>query len=142
MAETARGRAFIATMIKNDPTVQGILPDIANRIFDRPAPQGQAYPYVRMDVLSAGSDLIVLGGARVWASPLILVYVATNKQSTGAIEPLADRIDALLHRASGTVTSGVIWSVIRERGFDTPDASVVPNVSRLGGEYRMLVSNA
>lgn len=142
MAETARGRAFIATTIKNDPTVQGILPQIADRIFDRPAPSATPYPYVRMDILSPGSDLIVLGGARVWANPLFLVYVATDKQSTGSIEPLVNRIDALLHRASGTVTNGVIWSVIRERAFDMPDASTVPNVSRLGGEYRMLVSQA
>ncbi len=140
MAETARARAFVATTLKNDAALQALLPSIANRVFDRPAPQGTPYPLIRMEILSGGNDLIVLGGARVWASPLILVYVATDKPTTGAIEPIADQMDALLHDASGTVTRGVIWSCIRERGFDSPDTSTVPNVSRLGGEYRILVS--
>lgn len=140
MAETARARAFVATTLKNDPAMQALMPSIAGRVFDRPAPQGTPYPLVRMEILSGGNDLIVLGGVRAWASPLILVYVATDKPTTGAIEPIADRMDALLHAASGQVTNGVIWSCIRERGFDNPDTSTVPNVSRLGGEYRVLVS--
>ena len=142
MAETARGRAFIARALKDDPTMQSLLPQIGDRIFYGPAPQGTAYPLVRMEILSPGGDLIVLGGARVWASPLFLVYAAVNKPSTGSIEPIADRIDALLHNASGVVTNGVVWSVLRERPFDLPDTSAVPGISRLGGEYRMLVSQA
>lgn len=140
MAETARARAFIATTLKNDATLLGLFPQVAARIFDRPAPQGTAYPLIRMEILSGGNDLIVLGGARVWSSPLILVYVATDKPSTGAIEEIADRMDTLLHRAGGTVTRGVIWDCIRERPFDGPDTSTVPSVSRLGGEYRIKVT--
>lgn len=140
MAETARARAFYAGTMKNDPAMQGFIPLIAKRVFNRPAPQGTPYPYVRMDIASPGNDLIVLGGIRVWSSPLIRIYVVTDDETTGNIEPIADRIDALFHNASGTVTRGVIWSSIRERGFDLPDTSVVPNISRLGGEYRTLVS--
>src|ERR1044072_8907824 len=140
MGETARARAWFATRMRGAPTMLSLLPQIADRIFNRPAPAGTPFPYVRMDVASPGTDLIVVGGARVGASPLLRVYVVTDKESTGSIEPIANRIDALFHAASGTVTNGVIWSSVRERGFDLPDTSTVPNISRLGGEYRVLVS--
>lgn len=148
MSETARGRAFLATRIKTDPTVLALLPDVANRVFSLPAPSGTPYPYLRMEILSGGSDVITLPLSRYWSNPLFLVYWVTDKQSTTTIEPLADRTDALLNGASGAVaavpngTGGLVWSTWRERPFDMPDTSVVPGVSRLGGEYRMLVSAA
>lgn len=148
MAETARARAFIASTLKGDATFKALSSGIENRIFDRPAPAGTAYPLVRLELRSPGEDLMVIGAQRIWSSPLILVYVATDKPSTGSIELLADRLDALLHRASGTLaaTSGAgaasIWTCIRERPFDLPDSSVSPAVSRLGGEYRVTVAQA
>lgn len=141
MAETARARAWIATKLKNDATMLALVPTIASKVFDRPAPAGTPYPIVRMEVMSGGNDLVSFED-RVWASPLILVYAATDKQSTGDIEPIANRIDALLENAGGAVTNGYIWECIRERAFDMPDTSVVPSVSRLGGEYRVYVSQA
>lgn len=142
MAETARARAWIATRLKADAAFKALSPGIEGRIFDRPAPPGTAYPLVRMEVRSPGEDYLLLGGERAWSEPLILVYVATDKPSTGAIEPLADRIDALLHLASGAVTGGMVWQCVRERPFDLPDSSTNPAGSRLGGEYRFLVSQA
>lgn len=140
MAETARARAFIATLLKGDATFKALSPGIEDRIFDRPAPAGTAYPLVRMEVRSTGEDYLLIGGVRGWARPLILVYVVTDKPSSGSIEPLADRLDALLHRASGTAGGGVIWECTRERPFDLPDASTSPAASRLGGEYRFTIS--
>lgn len=142
MAETARARAFIATLLKGDDDLKALAPGIEDRIFDRPAPAKTPFPLVRMEVRSPGEDYLLLGGARGWANPLILVYVVTDKPSSGSIEPLADRIDALLHRASGAVADGVIWECTRERPFDLPDASTSPAASRLGGEYRFKVSQA
>ena len=142
MAEIARARAFIVSALKNDPAMQALVPNIAGQIVDRPAPQGTPYPIIRMEILSGGNDFIVLGGARVWTSPLILIYATTDKPSTDAIEPIADRMDALLHNASGTVTRGVIWQCQRERSFGIPDTSAVPSLGRLGGEYRFRVSQA
>lgn len=139
--ETARALAWIATKLKTDPTLLSLVPSIASRVYDRAAPQGTPYPLVRMDILSGGNDEEVFEG-RVWSTPLVLVYAATDQQTTGAIEPIANRIDTLLESASGTVTNGVIAICIRERGFQIPDATVVPNVSRLGGEYRVYVSQA
>jgi hypothetical protein len=148
MAETARARAFIATTLKGDATFKALAAGIENRIYDRGAPSGAAYPLVRMEILGPGNDLMVVGAQRVWSSPLILVYVTTNAPSTGSIELLADRMDALLHRASGTLAAtgaagaASIWTCIRERPFDLPDDSVSPAVSRLGGEYRVTVTQA
>src|ERR1044072_9661487 len=102
MGETARARAWFATRMRGAPTMLSLLPQIADRIFNRPAPAGTPFPYVRMDVASPGTDLIVVGGARVWASPLLRVYVVTGKESTGSIGPLGKRMGAPFRAASGS----------------------------------------
>lgn len=140
MAETARARAWITITLKNDPVMQSLVPTIATQgVFDRPASAGTRYPLVRMEVLSGGNDLYVLGNARIWSAPTILVYAAIDKPSTGSIEPIDDRIDELLN-GGGTVNGGIVWWCRRLRPFDLPDTSVVPSISRLGGEYRIQVS--
>lgn len=148
MAETARARAWIATTLKNDATLQGLADGIEDRIFDRPAPAKTPYPLIRMELRSPGEDFLLLGGEIGWAEPLVLVYAVTDKPSTATIEPLADRIHALLHKASGTTeandlaAAATVWQCVRERPFDLPDSSVNPAASRLGGEYRFLVSQS
>lgn len=148
MAETARARAWIATTLKADATLLALADGIEDRIFDRPAPPRTPYPLIRMEVRSPGEDYLLVGGGRGFSQPLILVYAATDKPSTSTIELIADRIDALLHLASGSIAAtgaagaATIFQVVRERPFDLPDSSTTPAVGRLGGEYRFLVSQA
>jgi hypothetical protein len=139
MSETARARAWIYTRLANDPTMQGL---VGQRVYHGVAPAGTQFPYVVFQLLSPGNDLLVVGGARVWAEPLYLVKAVVKGTSTGQIEPVADRIDALLHAQSGTVTNGVIWAATRERPHEQPELTDGVMYQNLGGEYRLLASMA
>lgn len=139
MAETARTRAFIYLTLTGDATLAAL---IGTRCYHGVAPAGAAFPYVVFQMLSGGNDLLVLGGARVWADPLYLIKAVTKGSSTGPIEPIADRIDALLHAKSGTVTNGVIWVCVRERPHEQPELTDGVLFQNLGGEYRVKASNA
>jgi len=139
MSETARVRAWIYTTLTTDPTLQGL---IATRAFYAVAPAGSQFPYVIFQMISPGNDLIALGAARIWANPLFRVKAVTKGGSTGAIEPIDNRIDALLHAKSGQVTNGVIWECVRERPYEQPEITDGTLYQNLGGDYRIKASNA
>lgn len=141
MAESARARAWIWSLLANDATLSPLIgAGSAARIYHGVAPAGAALPYVIMQQLSAGNDLYVVGMARIWTDPLYLVKAVCKGSSTGPIEPIANRIDALLHKGSGTVTNGVIWTCKRERGHELPEVSDGVQYQNLGGEYRVTVT--
>ncbi len=137
MAESARVRAFIFTTLTNDPTLAGL---IGNRAYHGVAPAQAQYPFVVFQMLSAGNDLLGVGTARIWSAPLFIVKAVCKGSSTGPVEPVANRIDQLLHSAAGTVTNGVIWECVRERPFDLPTNENGVVYQQLGGEYRFLAS--
>lgn len=137
MSETARVRAFIFTTLTNDPTLAGL---IGNRAYHGVAPAQAQYPFVVFQMLSAGNDLMTVGTARIWSAPLFIVKAVCKGSSTDPVEPVANRIDQLLHAAAGTVTNGVIWECVRERPFDLPTNENGVFYQQLGGEYRFLAS--
>lgn len=139
MSETARVRAFIYLTLTGDTALAAL---IGTRCYHGVAPAGVADPYVVFQMLSGGNDLMVVGAIRIWANPLYLIKAVRKGSSTGPLEPIADRIDALLHAKSGTVTNGVIWSVARERPHELPELTDGVQYSNLGGEYRFLASMA
>lgn len=139
MSETARIRAWIYLTITGDPALAGL---IGTKCYHGVAPAGTAFPYVVFQMLSPGNDLIALGAARIWANPLYLIKAVTKGSSTGPIEPIDNRIDALLHAKSGTVTNGVIWECVRERPHEQPELTDGVMYMNLGGEYRIKASQA
>ncbi len=106
------------------------------------APAGTTFPYVIVQLLSGGNDLMGVGPYRIWADMLWLIKAVTKGSSTGPLEPIVNRIDVLLHAASGTVTGGVIHTCIRERPFELPTVENGVNYVQLGAEYRIKASNA
>lgn len=142
MAETARTRAFIWSLLANDGTLNPLIgAGSAARIYNGVAPAGASYPFVVMQLLSGGNDLLGVGAIRIWSDALWLIKVVVKGTSSGPIEPIVNRIDALLHAASGTVTNGVIWECVRERPFELPTVENGVSYLQLGGEYRVRASN-
>lgn len=137
MAETARIRAFIYTTLTTDPTLQGL---IGTRCYHAVAPAGAQYPFVVFQMLSGGNDLLGVGTTRIWSAPLFIIKAVCKGTSTGPVEPVANRIDQLLHAKSGTVTNGVIWECVRERPFDLPTVEDGVSYQQLGGEFRFRAS--
>lgn len=142
MAETARSRAFIWGLLSSDPTLNPLIgAGQAARVYNGVAPAGTNPPYVIMQLLSGGTDLMAVGAIRIWSDALWLIKVVVKGTSSGPIEPIVNRIDALLHAASGTVTNGVIWECVRERPFELPTVEDGVSYLQLGGEYRIKASN-
>jgi len=136
VAETARARAWIFTTLTGDVTMQGL---IGARCYHGVAPAAAQYPFVVFQMLSGGNDLMTVGTARIWSAPLFIVKAVCKGSSTGPIEPVANRIDQLLHAGSGAVTNGVIVECVRERPFDLPTNENGVAYQQLGGEYRVRV---
>jgi hypothetical protein len=135
VAETARTRAWIWGLLANDATLSPLIgAGSAARIYNGVAPAGTSYPYVVMQLLSGGNDLMAVGAIRIWADALWLIKAVTRGTSSGPLEPIVNRIDALLHAASGTVTNGVIWECVRERPFELPTVEDGVSYLQLGGE--------
>jgi hypothetical protein len=119
-----------------------LAPLIGTRIYNGVAPAGVTMPYVVLQLLAGGTDLMGVGPTRIWADMLWLIKAVTKGSSTGPLEPIVNRIDALLHAASGTVTSGVIHICTRERPFELPTVENGVAYVQLGGEYRFKASDA
>lgn len=136
MAETARARSWLYQTLTNDAQLSAA---IGTRVYNGVAPPGVQYPFGVLQLLSGGNDYLGLGGIRFWADMLWLIKFVTRGTSTGPLEPLADRADALLHAKSGTVTNGVIWECVRERPFELPTVENGVSFVQLGGEWRIKV---
>jgi hypothetical protein len=140
VAEDARARSWIIQTIKGDTT---LAPLIGGRVHHGPAPPKEPEPFVTVELLSPGNDLIVVGGARVWSNMLWLVKVTISGNSTAKLEPIVDRIDVLLHNKSGTVVGGVIHNAVRERPYGAPPfQDNGKTFVQEGGEYRVKASVA
>jgi hypothetical protein len=142
VAETARTRSWLYQTICTDVTLLALTPTIGTRLYLGSGPVAAAFPFGVMQMLAGGNDLNAIGAVRIWSDMLWLVKVVTKGTSSGAIEPIVNRIDALLHAASGTVTNGVIHTCIRERPFELPTVEDGVAYIQIGAEYRIKASNA
>lgn len=96
------------------------------------------YPQIIIQVQSPGSDLIVVGGNRVWSDPLFLVKAVDKSKTWGSIATTADAIDAALHNTSG----GVVAWCKRESPFSLIEVTDGVQYRHLGGLYRLRVLGA
>lgn len=138
--ETAIVAKWLYTTLSGDATLMSLAP---GGVFDVIAPKGTAYPFVQFQ-FQAGTDLMVIGGYRVLVNSVWMVAVIAQTEELGDVFPAGDRIDALLHRQSGTVTGeGLILSCVRERPVNPPPWPENGLVyRRYGGDYRIQVQES
>lgn len=136
MAETAIARRWLTSVLLGDVTLGAL---VGTRVYKAPAPPKAAEPYIVHDLLSPGEVITVINGVPWWADPLFVVYAVARADSTVDLEPVADRINALLHLGDGVATGGVVYAATRERPFDRPELDRGVLYQRLGGEYRLQV---
>lgn len=144
---TAAARRFIMARIANIVTAAGWTwtppgGSLGPRLFHGVAPEGVTMPFVVVQLLSAGNDIITNNGNRVWSDPLYLVKVVTTGSSTVAIEPIVNQIDAALHVSRGSISGGVVLDCVRVRPHDQPEVDSGKFYSNLGGEYRLIIQEA
>lgn len=113
-----------------------IVAGVSTRVYGHVAPIDSVFPYIVFKPAETSIDLMVVNAKRVWSDGLWLVIVVGKTQTFSTLQTVADRIDTLLHRASG---AGVQTSV-RERPFSMVEIVDGVQYRHLGGVYRIQVS--
>lgn len=108
---------------------------LSGRVYRAVAPATATYPLIVFGVQSPGADVIVVGGNRVWATPLIRVVAIGKTRSLQSLASTADAIDTALHNTSG---GDVVWC-IRESPFTQDLIEDGVHYTYLGGFYRVRV---
>ena len=80
------------------------------RVYRKVIPQAASYPPSLVMQYMGGGTLAVINGIRIWSDMLFMIKATgTNGQYTNLRNGM-DRVDALLHRATGSVTGAqIIW---------------------------------
>lgn len=116
---------------------------LSPRICDGPAPEGTAYPCVVFLPYTPGRDLSVIGGIRVWSElPYVVKAVHQAESYADPLQTLAERIDALLHRASGEVDGGRVIACVRVSPLEYPEVKNSVQYRHLGGIYKLQVQSS
>lgn len=135
MIEIVFVNQWLYTLLSGDATMTSL---VGNRIYDSIAPVGVAFPLVLFN-FQGGSDVSVVGGVRVMNSGLYQVKAVVQSGSNASALPIANRIDALLHRATGSAPGGLILASVREQPIAYPEVSKEGIQYRhLGGLYRVI----
>lgn len=109
---------------------------LSGRAYSGVAPSTATYPLIVFGIQSPGADVIVVGGNRVWASPLILARAIAKGGSWSTIAATADAIDQALHNTS---QGDIAWCV-RESPFSLIEVTDGVQYRHLGGLYRVRVT--
>lgn len=108
-------------------------------IYSYLAPGGVTSPFVTYS-FQGGADAIAVGGYRIMNTGSYQVKGITQSNSmVGPVKAIADRIDALLHRATGVVAGGIILACVRERPIAYMETSNGLRYNHAGGIYKVQV---
>jgi len=137
--EVDAGYAFIYATLSGDATLSGYATGGVHR---GSAPVGTTGVFATIK-FQAGRDTLTFNVVRVLSHPLFVVLAAGPESSTQTIVNAASRIDALIGRASGTVTGAKIDACYREEPLQFEKA--LPTGEKrifFGGLYRTIIEQA
>lgn len=134
MIESVRVEQWLYTTLTGDATLAAA---VSTRCYGYIAPQNAIYPLLLFS-MQAGTDVMGVGTARVMLTCLYQVKVIGATNSFAALKPLADRIDAVLQGATGSVVDGAILACTREEPLSYVDVSGETQYRHLGGLYRII----
>lgn len=110
---------------------------VAGRIYATVAPQTAKYPHVRFSEQSS-TDTLGIDGTRILETCLFTVLTITDEPSwQGLGRQAADRVDELLHGASGIAGGTTIGTCHREQSLRYVDTVDTKQFRLLGGIYRI-----
>ncbi len=139
MSETTATERWFYAQLSGDATLTGV---VGTKLYADIAPDESATPYVTYSMLS-GVDLMVVSGIRIWTNMLYLVRGIDEARSyLGNLATIDTRIDAVLHKQTGSNVDGVIWSCVREQAFRLSEERDGRIFKHLGGIYRIRADRA
>lgn len=135
MSESTAIDRWLNTVLAADAALAAV---VGTRIYADQAPDSAPLPVVIYQVQSS-RDLMALGAHRVWANTLYVVRgIAQTIAYGGNLITIADRIDAVLHAASGSTVEGEVYECVREGEFRMTETANGVQYRHLGGLYRIL----
>jgi hypothetical protein len=109
MTSIMTAERWLYSKLTGDSTLTGL---VSTRIYNGTAPTSAAYPMVVYQALS-GVDVNGVGAVFAMEDELFMVKAIIRSTSWGTAETIANRINALLHKAAGAVTGGTVISCVR-----------------------------
>jgi len=134
MLETVRVEQWLYRVLSQDMTLGDM---VGGRIYAYVAPQDAPFPFILISH-QAGHDVRGVGPARVMVSLVYQVKVVGQGGSFAPLQPIADRIDALLQGASGAVVDGQVLMCVREQPVAYVEVDDGVQYRHLGGLYRII----
>jgi len=134
-ADITRIDEWMYNLFKNNGSVNSL---VGGRIYGDMAPQGTTYPLVLFAFLG-GADKVITFRSR-FTNAIYLVRAVGRGSSFEPLEPIADRLDALLGTVpdNGTIVRDIrIASCSREQPHQRKDMENGVATVYLGGFYRV-----
>lgn len=125
---------WIAAQLLADADIAASVDTVTSRVFST----RQRLPVIKLDLQEA-SDLMVVNGNRVWTDQTYLVRAYTSGIDTTETKTLAARIDAVLHKASGTSSTLRIEDCVRIEPFVDTEVAGDKTYQVAGGFFRLHV---
>jgi hypothetical protein len=132
---------FIYTRLTQDVGPGGLMTLVGNRegvdpeVYSDTIPGDVLYPYV-IFTLQSTADTMTTEGTRVLTQATYMVKGVHRTESYAELGPVASRIDALLHKASGVVLDGRVLHSRRLQAVRYPEVTEAVSYRHLGGSYR------
>jgi hypothetical protein len=137
MIELVEGYRFIDTTLRANTPFMTSIPGGLYRVVQTKFPSGVfpdslycTYTY------QGGSDEVGGGGIRIGVAGVYLCTVTGPGDQLDAIASASSAMDALLHGASGTTSTGTIYYLLRQSDYEQNTTVDTRLVTRLGGKYR------
>lgn len=141
MIEIVTANLWLYTKLSGDAQLTAI---VSTRIYADVVPDQAVYPLVLFQFRPPGKDLMTLGTTRVFSELSYSVRGVIAAKSYSGLTAVADRIESLLHGASGTTNDGTIFGCVRTSPLalieqeDAKDGTKI-DYRHLGGVYRLFV---
>lgn len=135
MIEVLRVDQWLYATLTGDATLVGA---VGTRCYGDVAPQGAAFPYLIFNLMD-GTDVMGIGTARIMVNAIYQIKVIGQVPSYALLKPIADRVDAVLQGATGSVVDGVILACTREQPIRYVEIAGETQYRHLGGLYRVFV---
>lgn len=132
--EVAAADEWLDSVLNGDATLSTLLS--GNGFWNTQPEQQTPFPHGVFQMMSA-NDYAAVGAYRIWANLTYLVKVIGRTGNYDALNAAVARVDALLHRASGTAADGTVWSCVREQVIRMPEDVSGDQFRHSGAMYRL-----
>jgi hypothetical protein len=112
---------------------------LVSEVYADSAPLDAVYPFILIS-LQNGSDEVGLGGEFILSGMTYLVRIVNQCASYLPLETAAERVKALLHKASGTEGNGEVFECLQVEPIAYPETgSDGKQYRHLGGLYELVI---